>query len=296
MTSWYEFEELVGKRWHHWAARTQSYESFPEAGAELAELRDSLSVYFHAVGGPRSVAVTTATAASSGHRLSLRQRLGLEREPMELARRDEESLVLPRRIEYFDDPDLNRDLYFWLAAFLAEARPVERVRDPLQSDLLELAECVRASRAVTETFPGLQSRYRRLCQALLTVRPHRRLPGTEASLEAVILHLLGAEVEFDEIGRRMLSAVAALPADDVPTGPAGPEEPARRDSATEGDSAGGALPRAGHSSRNASAASGPGLPSGGREPGSEAEDDFRIGAVGAFRAPRKYHPPLPVPL
>jgi nitric oxide reductase activation protein len=216
MTSWYEFEELVGRRWHRWAAGTASYPSHPEAAAELAPLRDVLGVYFHAVGGPRSLTVTTSSALGSGHRLTLRQRLGLEREPMELARRDEENLVLPGRIAYFPDPDLNRDLYFWLTAYLAEANTVAPARDPLQSDLLALAEAARASRVVADGFPGLGERYGRLRRALLATRPRRRLPAVEASLEAVIVHLLGGDQALDDTAQRMLSAIAALSDESAP--------------------------------------------------------------------------------
>lgn len=215
MTAWYEFEEIVGRRWHNWAARAASYEQHPGAAVALAALRDVLGIYFHGVGGLRSLTVETATVAGHDHRLSWRQRLGLEREPMELARRDEESLVLPRRIAYFPDPALNRDLYFWLTAFLAEARPVAPARDPLQADLLELAEAVRASRAVAVEFPGLGARYRGLCRALLDARPPRRLPPVEASLEAVIVYLLGGDVELDATANAMLSALGE-PALDTP--------------------------------------------------------------------------------
>jgi len=210
VTSWYEFEELVGRRWHQWAARTASYEAHSESAIELSALRDTLGVYFHAVGGPRSVTITTATAAGSGHRLKLRQWLGLEREPMELARRDEESLVLPRRIEYFPEAALNRDLYFWLTAFLAEARLAPVVNDPLQQDLLELGEALRASRAVTRSFPGLAARYRVLCRATLSARPRRRLPASEAAVEAVILGLLGARPALNATARAMLAAVESM--------------------------------------------------------------------------------------
>ncbi len=273
MTAWYEFEELVGRRWHQWAAGTASYPSHPDAAVELQSLRHALGVYYHAVGGARSVAVSSTTAAGSGHRLTLRQRLGLEREPMELARRDEESLILPRRIAYFDDPGLNRDLYFWLAAYLAEARTVVPAPDPLQSDLLALAEAARASRAVADEFPGLDKRYRRLCRALLEIRPRRRLPPVEESLETVILHILGADVELDAAAQRMLSAVSALPDDGFPIPFDGADD----------------LPWAGP----AAAGDNPSLPS--VRPDGEG-GSFRDRALAGFRAPRRYRPPLPVPL
>ena len=230
MTSWYEFEEIVGRRWHRWAAGTASYPDHDDAAVELAPLRDCLGVYFHAVGGPRSLTVTTQNARGSGHRLTLRQRLGLEREPMQFARRDEENLVLPPRIACFPDPALNRDLYFWLAAYLAEAEPVVPKDDPLQFDLLTLAEAARASRAVAENLPGLAERYDRLRLALLQARPRRRLPPVEASVEAVIVHLLGGGQTLDATARRMLAAIEGFAGKSAPPGrcEAGPDASGRQ--------------------------------------------------------------------
>lgn len=191
MTAWYEFEEHVGRWWHRWAASAPSYPDHPEAGVRFESLRDTLAVYFRAMGGSRSLALVTATAQDSGHRLTLRQRLGLEREPMECARRDDESLVLPSSLALFPESSLNRDLYFWLAAFLAEVRQLPAPADPLQRDLLEITESARAGEALCERFPGLAERYRRLCAALLEIRPDRALPPAEADVEALIRHLLG---------------------------------------------------------------------------------------------------------
>jgi nitric oxide reductase NorD protein len=132
---------------------------------------------------------------------------------------------------------------------------VRSSRDPLQQDLLELAEAARASRAVMDNFPGLETRYHRLCRALRAARPARRLPPVEASLESVILHLLGAAVDMDEDARDMLSAIAALPLGE--------------DAVLVDD-------------RNA------------RTRGTGRTE--RLFSGGAFRAPRHYHPPLPVPL
>ncbi|MEX0915116.1 MAG: protein norD, partial [Wenzhouxiangellaceae bacterium] len=191
MTAWYEFEEHVGRWWHRWAASATSYPEYPDAEVQFEAVRDTLAVYFRAMGGGRSLALVTASAQDSGHRLTLRQRLGLEREPMERARRDDESVVLPSRLALFPDASLNRDLYFWLAAFVAEVRQLPAPADPLQSDLLEIAEAARAAEILCQRFPGLAGRYRRLCTVLLGIRPMRDLPPVEADVEALIRHLLG---------------------------------------------------------------------------------------------------------
>ena len=231
MPSWYELEEIVGRRWHNWVASASSYPRYPDAEVALDEIRDALAVYFRALGGGTSVAVSSALATGSGHRLTLRQRLGLEREAIEQARRDEEHLVLPTTLAFFPERERNRDLYFWLAGFLAEARTRDLPPDPLQRDLVQIAEADRVARLLCERFPGLGQRYHRLCQALLELRPHRQLPtGGEAELEELIRHQLGASEALSEHAQSMLAFVRGE------------------------------------------------------------------GELATFRAPRKYHPPLPVPL
>ncbi|MCG5511430.1 nitric oxide reductase activation protein NorD [Ectothiorhodospira lacustris] len=208
MTAWYEFEEHVGRWWHHWAASAISYPEHPEAEVRFEDLRDTLAVYFRAMGGGRSLALVTASAQDSRHRLTLRQRLGLEAEPMERARRDAENVVLPARMALFPQAALNRDVYFWLAAFLAEVRQLPAPADPLQCDLIEIAEAARASDALCERLPGLAVRYRRLCAVLLDMRPERALPPIEADVEALIRHLLGQSDALVSPGRLLRRIVA----------------------------------------------------------------------------------------
>jgi nitric oxide reductase NorD protein len=207
MTAWYEFEEWVGRLWHRWASSAVSFPRFPDAAVDLDTVREPLAVYFRALGGEGSIALGGALARGSGHRLSFRQRLGMEQESLELARRTEENLILPARLDLFPADVLNRDLYFWLAAFLAEARPVIDRTDPLERDLRLIAEAVRTTRALVAELPGLAARHRRLCRASLQVRPRRRLPPMEAAVEALIRHLLGADGALPDAARQLLDVV-----------------------------------------------------------------------------------------
>ena len=191
MPHWYEFEEIVGRAWDRWASDANSYPDFPEAAVDLDVVLPVLGSYFRAMGGPAAVTLSAVKAHSSGHRLSWRQWLGMASEEMCFARRNEESLLLPSRIAYFPDQQLNQDLYFWLTAFLASAAPVPEVNDPLQRDLLHLHHSWLASESLSAELPGLGQRYQRLCKAVLAMRPTRQLPATEASVEALIGRMLG---------------------------------------------------------------------------------------------------------
>jgi nitric oxide reductase NorD protein len=210
---WYELEEIVGRHWDRWASRAASYPRYPEGAVSLDSLGGVLEHYFRALGGPAGLTVTSASARSSGHRLSVRQRLGMERETMALARRDEESLILPARLDCFSDTALNRDLYFWLAAFLSRAQQALPVGDRLQRDVAFIRGAHRVSRELCAELPGLAARYRRLCGALLEIRPVRRLPPTESAMEAAIRRLLGAADALEPRAQMLLDAITgrALP-------------------------------------------------------------------------------------
>lgn len=193
MLDFLEVEETVGRFWHRWASGAASYPDHPEAAVSLESLRPMLGVFFRAGGGEQGIEVAAIARRASAHRLSLRQRLGLDEEALDQARRDEGNLLLPPRLALFPETALNRDLYLWLTAFLAEARPVTLAADPLQADLARLREARRTTRAALARFPGLTDRYVRLCGELLAIRPRRRrLPAREAALEAAVRAELGA--------------------------------------------------------------------------------------------------------
>jgi nitric oxide reductase NorD protein len=209
MFQFLEVEEFVGRQWHRWASGAASYRRFPENAVALDELRHVLGVFFRASGGEKGLEVAAIVARSSAHRLSLRQRLGLDEEAVDLARRDEENLLLPPRIDIFPHRTLNRDLYFWLVAFLAVARRPEAHADPLARDIAQLREAVRARDAALAHFPGLRERHERLCKVMLAARPRRRLPRIEAVVEETIRALLGDDQPLSPQAQAMLDVVHA---------------------------------------------------------------------------------------
>lgn len=194
MLEWLEFEENIGRLWHRWAsAHSTSFPNYPDAAVSLESISGPLAVFFRAGGGSAGVAVASIAARASSHRLNLRQRLGFDEETLDQARLDEENLLLPPQIALFNDPVLNRDLYFWLAAMLAAMTPTTIFQDPLRQNISALRQVVAASRNVLKDFPGLRERHQRLQQEMLSMRPARSLPPTEAAMEAVICRLLGSE-------------------------------------------------------------------------------------------------------
>ena len=198
MLHFLEVEELVGRYWHRWASRATSYPRHPQAAVSLDSVRNALGVFFRCTGGEAGLEVATIVARNSRHRLSIRQRLGFDEEPVDQARRDDENLLLPPVLDYFPEAAHNRMLYFWLAAFLAEAQhpSLPENATALQTDVALLREVRRASERVCENFPGLAANYHELCLRLLAMRPARKLPPLEQALEHCIQALLGGGPEM----------------------------------------------------------------------------------------------------
>ena len=192
--SLFEPEETIGRGWHRLVGGAASWPRHPQAGVDLAAVKGPLAVYFRGLGGPPATALAPAVAQSSGHRLSRRLKLALGEEKLDQARRDRNTLYLPARIEAFEDPALNRGLYFWLAAFFVHL-PMASSRDgdPLRRDLSFLADARRATFAALAANPGVAPLHQSLCANLRRLRPARRLPGVEAAVEQAVLALMGGD-------------------------------------------------------------------------------------------------------
>ncbi|CAA7612538.1 nitric oxide reductase activation protein NorD [Magnetospirillum sp. SS-4] len=185
-----ELEERVGAVWHRWVGEKASWPSHPQAAVTLDSMRPRLTVLFRGLGGDKALVIACAQSRQSGHRLGLRQRLGMEAERLVTPTRDETTLSLPAQISLFPSAELNRDLYVWLAAYFAVLEPTPLPDDPLAADLARLDQAARATRAVLVAFPGLRQRHGALCAALAEIRPQRRLSGMEAEVEAMVRALL----------------------------------------------------------------------------------------------------------
>ncbi|CAA7617832.1 Protein NorD [Candidatus Terasakiella magnetica] len=187
-----ELEERVGTLWHRLVGEKASWPHFPTAEVRLEQVRGPLAVFFRGLGGDRGLCIAAASARTSHHRLSLRQWVGMDDERLVTASRDEVSLSLPEGVAFFPEATLNRDLYFWLAAYFAVLEPpVAAETDPLRADLARIGRARSAAAAALAAFPGLGPRYRRLGAALRAVRPVRPLKGVEAAVEALVLAALG---------------------------------------------------------------------------------------------------------
>lgn len=172
-------EEAAGKLWDRLVTRVTDTRH-AAAAATLQEISHTAGVLFRALGGDAGLTVKPAQATEHGALRGFMQRLAGTGTKVELAWRNGEALYLPGEIALFPDRGLNRDLYLWLVALAAAIRPGDW-----------FAASQRATVEVLTRLPGFESRYRRLLDAALTLRPEpSRLPADVAARERMLRQAL----------------------------------------------------------------------------------------------------------
>ncbi len=198
MLEFLELEETVGRAWHRFVGDTNSWPRHPAQSVRLADIRSQLAVCFRAFGGETTLQIQKSRQKTSSHRLRLRQVIGLGEERSDHPAWDNGAIYLPTTIEIFDDRELNRDLYFWLAGYIAVAVVPDRASsDPALLDIARIEAGRRNSRAVIDALPGMRSHYVRLSRALASCRERGRLPSAEARIEAFAMTALSVPIEHD---------------------------------------------------------------------------------------------------
>lgn len=189
----FEPEESVGTAWHKAAERLAGDRRFPAAAVRFDDVRGALAVLFRGLGAGGGVELRPLSAEASGHRLGLSKRVATDAERIAGATFDGVVLGLPSEIDVFPERRRNADLYLWLVAFCACARPAPPLpSDPLRGDLARLAH-IRAEVAHTlAVCPGLRGLYRTLAGALLDGRRTAALPPVEADVEKAVRAMLAA--------------------------------------------------------------------------------------------------------
>ncbi|WP_455203469.1 VWA domain-containing protein [Kaarinaea lacus] len=163
----------------------QRVPAYPQAQVKLDEIERTLNIYLHAL--MRSCEQKLVAAEK---KLSLPQSLSSRRHLNSLVWQESGTAHLPEVIHRFDDPGLNRDLYFWLAAYIAFDQPLPppESNQPLLSDALgHLLQGVITSARVLKACPGLHERYQRLCAACLSERDFIVTPLVEHRKHAAVM-------------------------------------------------------------------------------------------------------------
>ena len=160
-------EEHVGQVWDKLITRI-SDRSYKESSVSLSQLSKPLGIFFRALGGDNGLRIVESTATQHYAKRNWKHRVAGTGKYVELSWQDEDTLHLPKQINVFPDTELNKDLYYWLAAVSAHSLENSSARERglqgwfLYSQLL--------TQEVLKRFPGLQSRYKRLVTAYLQLR------------------------------------------------------------------------------------------------------------------------------
>ena len=178
-------EEWVGQQWHRFITRAAD-RHHRAAVVTLPEMERSIGLLFRAGGGAPTVRLSSAAARRVGGERNLLQRIAGSGTHADLPRLEPDTLALPASIAVFPETELNRSLYLWLAALAASGggEPADPTEGWIRRNL-------RATHAALQRLPGLRSRYQRLVQAQLALRPDlRQLKATAQAAERQVQQAL----------------------------------------------------------------------------------------------------------
>ncbi len=163
----------------------------PQSAVTGKKISSGLVLYFHALGGDLDNRMSGSSHGKNTLKLSSHGGLDLQ------AWAQDGTLHLPRRINRYASQELNRDLYYGLAAILAFDQ-LDYEFAHLPSGVQHLLRGVRASERMLGAFPGLTERYRRLCEQELAQRrlafadPAQTTGSPALILESAIRYELGS--------------------------------------------------------------------------------------------------------
>lgn len=169
-------EEMVGHWWHQAITRV-TRQHHPAAAVQLQDMQKAIGIFFRAAGGPAALRFSPASMQAVGGQRHWLQKLAGNGQRADTAQLEPDVLALPATIAVFDDAQLNRDLYLWLAMLSACFVP--------SGDWI--IDNQRASQAALAQFPGFAARYQALLQAHLAQRPNPvHMTGAGAQAEAAV--------------------------------------------------------------------------------------------------------------
>jgi len=159
-------EESVGKLWHRLITRA-ARRDYPAAIIQLSDLQWRLAPWLRALACDPSLGIEAASRRSIEIRRSLTQRIAGTGKVWPLAWRDGGVVRLPSELAVFPDPELNTDLYRWLAALASQMDTEFTISD--KQDWVSYNR--RAVNTLLQRYPGLKRLWQRLLDAYIPLRP-----------------------------------------------------------------------------------------------------------------------------
>lgn len=160
-------EEHVGQLWDK-LITSVSDRSYKQAAVTLSDISKPLGIFFRALGGDAGLRIVESMATQHYAKRNWKHRVAGTGKYVELSWQDEDTLHLPKQISFFPNSELNKDLYYWLAAINAQCLENPSARERGLQGWFTYSQML--TQQVLQRFPGLQSRYHRLVTAYLPSR------------------------------------------------------------------------------------------------------------------------------
>jgi len=174
-------EEWVGGLWHKYITQKANTE-YLAAKVEFSDVQKSVALVFRALGGSSVKRVEAASSQDYLVRRTFLQKISGENLQTSLAWQDDESLRLPQSLAIFENTELNRDLYIWLAV-LAAHQQEKFTHWAIDNQALVVY--------VLAKYPSLKARYYRLAEAFIKTRPAiNKLSADEKLMEEAIVQAI----------------------------------------------------------------------------------------------------------
>jgi len=178
-------EEQVGELWHKLLYKVTE-QSHPQAKVMLSEIKGRLLIYLRALNKDNGLSIALADKRKHARQRNWVQKMAGNHRYITACWRDADTLYLPADIAIYDNPQLNKDLYFWLAG-LSSQIPEEQV--------MKVDSWISYNQILTcqtlQQHPGLKAKYQRLVKAHIETRPQlETLQGNDRLTETIIREAL----------------------------------------------------------------------------------------------------------
>lgn len=178
-------EEQVGELWHKLLYKITD-KTYPEQKVQLKNVKARLLIFFRALNQDNALSIELADKRRLKTKRNWLQKLAGTNRFAIACWRDEETLYLPAEIAFFEQQQLNEDLYFWLAGLASQWLEPGKLN---AENWLQYNQIL--SRQTLEKFPGLGKKYRQLVAAHIRNRPDLdSLNKQQTGLEENIRHAL----------------------------------------------------------------------------------------------------------
>lgn len=188
-----EPEAVIGNTWERLVRNIGNEPHHANSKITFDEIKSSAGVIFRALSGNSSVEILGNAQDIATNRLSYRTKFIRGSERVIHAQYDGQKLHLPASIDIFEDNELTRNLYLWLAALAAFIDiPRDLPSAPFLRDRLQIRLYLCAERRLLKQCPGFLESRKRLGTALIALRPQTSLPYVEDEVEKALREIISS--------------------------------------------------------------------------------------------------------